>query len=136
MSINFTICSISAAVPPKLIVKLIFNFTIYSISAALCPKSIVKLIFPTKITWFQLFFFRPYFLNVNGPVALRVAGIRVGAKSFPPTITIWFQLFFFRPHFLNLHFVVALCAVLGGTENSCKDSSSSSVLRQATVLVA
>ena len=33
-SINFTICSISAAVGLKLVVKLIFNFTISSISAA------------------------------------------------------------------------------------------------------
>ena len=59
--INFTICSISAAVGPKSIVKLIFNFTICFISAAVGSKSAVKLIFTYRIWWFQLFFPRPHF---------------------------------------------------------------------------
>ena len=51
-SINFTIYSISAALGPKAIVKLIFNFTISSIFAAVCPKSIVQLIF---MLYFDMF---------------------------------------------------------------------------------
>ena len=100
----------------------------------MCPKSLVKLIFPTKITWFQLFFFRPHFLNVHVLVALLVALSCVeDSKLFYPTRITWFQLFFLRPHFLNVHVLVASRAALSCAADSCKGSSSSSALHHSTV---